>query len=255
MKRLMMVLTVVACSGGEASAPKPPKLIPASLSVVSGDQQQDTVMATLAQPVAVVVTTSAPSGAISLSLSVAGSPQATTGTPVPNQIINFRVTDPDCGQPFAGTAITDAQGQAKERWELGNRAKLCHMEARAVDQATGAPLVFDTASATATAGKARVMHWGGPYTAGLPTLSMAPGDSLDLHTVISALADSYGNAVAVGPTVPGWYVMTQDANHNCTSGCNETLSWMLHVPATSGTYHFLVTVDEAGLGGTLTVTP
>lgn len=250
---LLSVVVLSACSGGESSAPKPPKLVPAALLVVSGDQQQDTVMATLSQPVAVVVTANGPSGAITMSSP--GSPQATTGVPVPNQIINFRVVDPDCGQPFAGTAITDAQGQAKERWELGTRAKLCHMEARAVDQVTGAPLVFDTATATAVAGKARVMVWADPYSVGGPKFTMAPGDSLDLHTKIVALRDSHDNPVSLASVTPRWYAARMDQNGTCVSGCEGTLGWIVRAPVAAGTYWFSVGIDESGITGELTVAP
>lgn len=257
MKRCIVVLALAAACGGDANAPKTSKLTPAALSVVSGDQQQDTVMATLAQPVAIVVTADGPSGSLSLSLSVVGSPQlATTGTPVPGQIINFRVTDPDCGQPFAGTAITDAQGQAKERWELGTRAKLCHMEARAVDQVTGAPLVFDTATAVAVPATPWSFAWTGASGASGIQLTMAPGDSIDLHTVITAIADRYGNPVDASTVTPRWYATTSGTGGACTSGCAGVLGWMLHAPATAGSYGLAVTFDRGGGStGTLTVTP
>ena len=246
-------VALVAACGGDSNAPARPTLVPAALSVVSGDQQHDTVMATLSQPVAVVVTADGPNGTIMMSSPVA--PQATTGAPVPNQIINFRVTDPDCGQPFAGTAITDAQGQAKERWELGNKAKLCHMEARAVDQVTGAPLVFDTATATAVPATPWSFTWTGTSGVGGIQLTMAAGDSIDLHTMITAIVDKYGNAVDVGTVTPRWYATTSSGGQ-CTSGCGGTLGWMLHAPGVAGSYGLAITFDRGGGStGTLTVTP
>src|SRR5437868_3747692 len=77
-----------------------------------------------------------------------------TGAPVAGQIVNFRVTAGN-GAVYAGAAITNQQGTAADRWTLGTSvADSQRVEARAVDPATGARLVFATFNATATAGPA-----------------------------------------------------------------------------------------------------
>ena len=165
---LLLVIFLVGCSGGDSIAP-PNALRPSALAVVQGDAQTDTVLSTLPNAV-VVVATANPSGLITLS--VAGSAGGIAGIPVPNQPISFRVVEEGCGQPFAGFAVTNAQGQALERWTLGQRAGVCHMEARAVDQVTGAPIVFDTAVAKAEPVAAVSWHFDG--SAALPTPENGP---------------------------------------------------------------------------------
>jgi hypothetical protein len=186
---VLLSLGILTACGGESPTP-PPQLRPASLSIVAGDAQQDTIKKMLANPIEVVVT-AAPSGR--LSLSVAG-PQGVSaqvqsaGMPVPNQLVNWVVVEEGCGRPFAGSAITDSQGRAKERWELGTKAGLCHMEARAVDQATGEPIVFDTATAIALPGPAvdlRVMGATVPI-----------GTTFPARDLIVAAFDAYQNRIA-----------------------------------------------------------
>ena len=50
---------------------------------------------------------------------------------------------------FAGSAITNDSGIVQEIWTLGTTAGEQALEARAVDQTTGEPLVFGTITATA----------------------------------------------------------------------------------------------------------
>ena len=106
-------------TGGPTLKPGPP----ASLQVVSGDQQTDTVGQELPNPLVVRVLDS-------------------TGHRVPGQIVNFRVTAGG-GSVFAGAAITNDSGEARERWTLGTVAgDTQRVEARAVDAASGLALVF-----------------------------------------------------------------------------------------------------------------
>jgi hypothetical protein len=70
------------------------------------------------------------------------------GRPVPGQIVNFVVTRGG-GSVFAGRAITDADGIAKERWTLGAAPGENEVQARAVDATTGERLVFGTFRASA----------------------------------------------------------------------------------------------------------
>lgn len=126
--RIPLALFIAAACGGESTSPQRPHV--ASLAVVGGDAQTDTVLALLPRPVEVLVA-------------------GIGGVPIAGQLVNFKTSE-GCGAPFAGSAITNAQGRALERWTLGERAGACYMEARAVDQVTGAAVVYDTAVAQVT---------------------------------------------------------------------------------------------------------
>ena len=103
--------------------------------VVSGDDQVDTVGTELPSPLVVRVLDE-------------------NGLRVPNQIVNFVVTAGG-GSVFAGSALTNAEGEARERWTLGKvAADSQRVEARAVNSTTGAAIVFGTFRATAVAGPA-----------------------------------------------------------------------------------------------------
>lgn len=70
------------------------------------------------------------------------------GNAVQGQIINFKVTL-GSGTVFAGSAISNAEGIARERWTLGGYPGPQELEARAVDSSTGAAIVFATIKAMA----------------------------------------------------------------------------------------------------------
>lgn len=128
------LLALSACGGGD-SPTDPPKETPIdysrlSLTVVSGDAQTDTVMREL-QPIAVEI-------------------KAADGRPVPGIGVNFVVPETySCGTVFAGSAVTNANGRAMERWTLGHTARQCTLEVRAVHPETGAAIVFKSFTATA----------------------------------------------------------------------------------------------------------
>jgi hypothetical protein len=66
------------------------------------------------------------------------------------QIVNFRVTGGG-GSVFAGAAVTNPDGIARERWTLGTTPGPQTLEVRAVDTETGEALTFATFTATALA--------------------------------------------------------------------------------------------------------
>jgi alpha-tubulin suppressor-like RCC1 family protein len=118
---LLLGLLAAACNGELVGGGQRP----AKLVVVSGDLQADTVGKELAQPLVVRVVDE-------------------RDRPVRNQLVNFVVTAGG-GSVFAGSAITNAQGEARERWTLGTVAgDTQRVEARAVDPATGQRIVFAT---------------------------------------------------------------------------------------------------------------
>ena len=143
--------------------------VPASLSVVSGENQSGTVGSELPAPVVVRVLDSA-------------------GAPIAGQIVNFRVTSGG-GTVFGGAAITNADGKAQERWTVGTTAGGQTLEARAVDATSGAALLFATFHASAVAGApATVAVASGAVQGGVAGSALR--DSLLL-----SVADQYGNPV------------------------------------------------------------
>ena len=72
-----------------------------------------------------------------------------TGIPRVGQIVNWVVTEGG-GHVFAGRALTDSLGYAREWWTLGPEPGRNVLEARAVDSSTGEPLVFGRFAATAS---------------------------------------------------------------------------------------------------------
>lgn len=84
------------------------------------------------------------------------------GRDVKQQIINFRVVSGG-GSVFAGTALTNEHGLARERWTLGTSTSLPQrVEARAVDPGTGEALVFARFDGTALPDvPARIVTTGG----------------------------------------------------------------------------------------------
>lgn len=129
----LVVALLAGCGGEDGTQPNVDVLASASLSVVEGNAQADSIEATLATPVTVRLVDA-------------------LSAPVPGALVNFVVVEQGCGEPFAGSALTDATGTASERWTLGRAAKECTMEARAVD-ADGTPRVLTTATATVLPGK------------------------------------------------------------------------------------------------------
>lgn len=159
-----------ACGGSSASSTgSPPSGRTAALEIVSGNTQTGVVGHEL--PGAVVVRV-----------------KDDQGRPVSGQIVNFRVVAGG-GSVFAGAALSDASGIARERWTLGTAAGPQRLEARAVDS-NGVAIVFASFDATAVAGRAAsVAVRSGDRQVGqqLATLS-AP--------LVAFVSDPYGNQIA-----------------------------------------------------------
>jgi hypothetical protein len=113
-----------ACGGDIAAPSATPG--PARMIVLSGDLQTGPPNQELPQPVAVQVLDD-------------------NGDPMPGQIVNFRVVEGN-GSVFAGAALTNSQGIAKDFWTLGtidgNTAGRQRLEVRAVDAETNEKQVF-----------------------------------------------------------------------------------------------------------------
>jgi len=122
---LLAVALAIAGCGKAATSPEDVAGPPAALSIVAGDLQADTVGQELQTALVVRVVDD-------------------HDRPVQDQIVNFRIIAGG-GDVFAGVALTDKDGQARERWTLGTVAgDTQRVEARAVDTQTGQALVFGT---------------------------------------------------------------------------------------------------------------
>ena len=129
LQTLTALLLLASCEDG--TAPEGPG-VPAALVVVSGNEQADTVGHELPEPLVVRVDDAA-------------------GNPIAGQLVNFVVTAGG-GSVFAGAALTNDDGVARERWTLGtSTADSQRVEARAVDPETGEKLVFAAFEARALA--------------------------------------------------------------------------------------------------------
>jgi hypothetical protein len=167
---ILAVVTVASTCGTDTTGPAPAGPA-AAMQIVAGDQQPAQVGTELPSPLVVKVLDA-------------------QGRVVSGQVVNFRVTSGG-GSVFAGVASTNDSGVARERWTLGtSTADSQRVEARAVDNVTGAPLTFATFKATAIpdpAASASVTAGGsqaGPLGAVLP-------ESLTVRVV-----DRYTNPVS-----------------------------------------------------------
>lgn len=221
------LVTLAACDS--SSAPRPQ--VAARLEVVAGNDQEAQAGATLASPLVVRVSDQ-------------------KGKAVEGQIVNFRVVSGG-GSVFAGTAQTNSNGEVREQWTLGvstAAADSQRVEVRAVDAATGQPLVLATFRATARAGAAASAASVGPLTRG----GVAGGVVADSLTV--RVADQYGNpvngvSVAWAPSTGG---SVSPATSTTRADGTTRAQWTLAGTAAAQT----VTATPAGLPPvTFTATP
>ena len=173
---LLALVALSACKDSTGSRAGPA----ARMDLVGGNAQTGTPGAELPQPVVVKVTDA-------------------KGRAVEGQVVNFVVTAGG-GTVFAGTALTNDDGVAQERWTVGKVAGAPQtLEARAVDSSTGQALVFATFTAAVTSGTpANVAAVDGrTQTAGATGGPVA-------HPLAVLVTDAHGNPVP-GVTV-SWRV-------------------------------------------------
>jgi hypothetical protein len=176
LSRVLLAAAVLALPACDATGPKTGPA--AQVVIVSGNAQTGPALAELPQPLVVKVTDA-------------------QGRPVKGQAVSFVVTAGG-GQVFAGTATTNDDGIAQERWTLGGVAGAPQtLEARAVNANTGQVLAFTTFTATATPGAPAQAAPFGP--------SIFSGDTIVAGVVGSVVADSFAVIVrdAAGNPVPG----------------------------------------------------
>src|SRR5712691_12801813 len=112
------------------------------------------------------------------------------GTAAVGQVVNFVVTAGG-GSVYAATAIVNnSKGYAQTVWTLGPAAGVQTVEARAVDNVTGARLAFGTFTANATAAPAALIS----AQAGNGQTAVA-GSALPISPAV-LVTDRFGNPIA-----------------------------------------------------------
>ena len=176
LRRPWIILPLLAFSVAVASCddePAGPQVgPPAAMVVISGNAQRDTVGQELPGLLVVQV-------------------EDENGIPVAGQLVNFVVVSGG-GSVFAGSAITNGQGRALERWTLGTVAgDTQRVEARAIDPETGAALVFAVFEALGVPDAPTTLV-ANPDTAAFDAL----GDTI---RATAAIADRFGNSITGVP--------------------------------------------------------
>jgi|GEM_PF-1187038 len=171
-----LAVATVTCSQDNVILPN--EAVPAKLDMVQGNLQSAVAGAPLPQQLIVQVTDG-------------------KNRPVINQAVEFRGTSPNPGQLIPDTAITDADGNAKSQWILGNHAGTQTVRARVLASGQAGQLVKDfSATAMAAAPDTILAVVGQNQTA---TVGSALTDSL-----VVLITDQFGNPIA-GQTV-NWAV-------------------------------------------------
>src|SRR2546428_5166564 len=150
---------------------------PLSLSVISGNNQSGPPGTELPDPLVARVDDS-------------------RGHAVKGQIVNFVVVSGG-GSVFAGASITGADGIVQERWTLGFSGPQ-QVEARAIDNATGAKLTFAIFTATLT-------DVAPPVVTDVATSPADPvsGSPFDLTAVVNDAATGGSNITGATYTIDG----------------------------------------------------
>src|SRR2546425_4128204 len=163
-------------SGNTVGDPDQP-VGPLSLSVVSGNNQSGPPGTELPDPIVARV-------------------EDSRGHAVKGQIVNFVVVSGG-GSVFAGAAISGGDGIVQERWTLG-AAGPQQLEARAVDNVTGAKLTFAIFTATLTDVQP-------PVVSNVTTSPANPtaGTPFDITATVSDAATGGSNIAAASYTVDG----------------------------------------------------
>jgi hypothetical protein len=197
----LLLLWSVSCD-----SPSEPQTGPAArLDLLSGNHQEATVGQPLGDPLVVRVFDE-------------------NGTPLSSQLLNFRVISGN-GSVFAGASLTNSDGVAQERWTLGTSADTQRVEVRAVDNATGEPLVFATFVAVAKAGAPAAIA-----PVGNSTVTGAAGDAVT-DSLVARVTDQYGNPV---PNIAVVWSVTAGSGAVSSATTNTDIAGVARVQWTLG---------------------
>ena len=192
---------------------------PLSLSVVSGNDQSGPPGTELPNPIVARV-------------------EDSRGRAVKGQIVNFRVLSGG-GSVFAGVAISGMDGVVQERWTLGASGPQ-RVEARAVDNTTGAKLTFATFNAGVTDVQA-------PVVTGVTTSpsTVTVGVQFDLTAVVSDAATGGSNIAGATFTLDGGGPTAMAAADGAFDQPIEAVRITIPPFASGGSHVFCVTGRDA----------
>jgi hypothetical protein len=197
---LVAVLTLAACSGGDAGGDRPARPDELRLIKVSGDGQRASVLGPagtaastsalrlgvsaqtdsdlLPEPLVAKILVSATASAARASLTaVPTGPSASVSIP-PGTLVQWRTRDPRCGSPYITVTAAGDSGTVENRWRRGTIAGVeCRMVLELIYNSE--PLTADSFSATFDPGPAA--QW--TRTAGVPgsPMILPAGFVTDVH--------------------------------------------------------------------------
>src|SRR5882724_1536572 len=192
---------------------------PLTLSVVSGDNQSGPPGTELPNPLVALV-------------------EDSRAHAVKGQIVNFVVVSGG-GSVFAGAAITGPDGIVQERWTLGASGPQ-RVEARAIDNVTGAKITFAIFTATLT-------DVAPPVVTDVATSPADPvsGSPFDLTAVVNDASTGGSNIASASYAIDGGPPVAMVAQDGAFNQQNEAV--LAHVPAfaSAGTHSICVTGRDA----------
>lgn len=227
--RAVAIAVAIGATGACDAGPSAPIAdeVAVQISEVSGDEQQGPPGEELPDPIVVRATDD-------------------KGHPIRNLLVNFVVTHGG-GAVFAGSAITDRQGFAREYWTLGEAIGENRLEVRVVEIGTGAKLVFGEFVAWAVA----------PPT---PTNEVCDGLDNDLDgTADDGLVYCFGGAPAQNTDGAACLSDYFDLDEMAANGCEQRVTGLyaldpalvLSCPVDGAVFTvataFILGVSEAGM--------
>lgn len=168
---LLIAPILIACGEDAPGSLGPEDLgrVPVSMKVVAGDGQQDTVGAMLVGPMVVRLATEAPVPA-----------------PVTGIVIIF--SGQDCGRPTTEFSMTNSDGEASGRWQLGTKSGPCTITASALDASGTAHAAATLRATTAPGAPHSIRPIGGSG------VGSWLADTLDVTTAIE-VRDRFNNGI------------------------------------------------------------
>jgi hypothetical protein len=239
--RVLLVMTIAGCS--DPAAPNGLIDQAASMIIVSGDAQTTLEYTELPQPIVVQVLNA-------------------KGKPVNGQVVNFRVVQGG-GSVYAGAAITDNQGIAREWWTVGSSAIRNLLEARAVDPTTGAQVLLGTVvNAPLPLDNPRIQFkcgnqpdWEPPVTGPRPGECYGPGPEIPGYRRGTAIPMQvrviHGPDAAPVPVPRMW--LDFYAFHNSTTGTPPSVTPVYGVTNSLGVASLTFTIGQVLVGNDLYV--
>lgn len=227
---LLAALVGLACGDPGVVPPEgQDPLAAASLTVMSGSAQVDTIDATLA-PIVLRITNEA------------------DGSSMAGVRVDFSLSEPTCGLVSFEASLTDAGGAVVASWVLGSVPRTCSLIVHALD-VDGTPRLSATVPATILPGAPTTLDLGD-----LPVWVYVGEEQVagDISTIAILAADRRGNPVP-GPAVTWSFVGGIEADGDTIRPTREDVGWMIASVAAARDSVELWALDDLGRLGTMWV--